>query len=237
VAARLRLVFARWGLPQRLRVDNGHPWGLHPDLPQDLALWWLGLGIEVVWNRPGHPQENGIVERAQGVTGRWSEPARCRNRLQLQQRLDWVGKIHREQYPTAQGPSRAVAYPTLARGGRPYDPAREGATWDLQRVCRYLAQGLWRRRVDKAGKIYLYNRPYQAGEGRAGEWVSVRFDGTTREWVILADGGTEIRRYPAEQISRERILSFTVSHRKHIDPASKGGKLSVGVGGGQPCVG
>jgi hypothetical protein len=219
VAARLRQVFARWGLPQRIRVDNGHPWGLHPDLPQDIALWWLGLGIEVIWNHPRHPQENGMVERAQGVLGRWSEPARCPSRAQLQTRVDWAGQIQREQYPRAGSVSRAAAYPGLQRGGRAYDPAREETAWDLGLVGHYLAQGLWRRRVDKAGKIYLYNRPYQAGERRAGQWVSVRFDAQRHEWVLWAENGEAIHRYPAEQITRERILSFTVSHRKHTGNA------------------
>ena len=29
----LRAAFARWGLPHRLRVDNGKPWGSWSDLP------------------------------------------------------------------------------------------------------------------------------------------------------------------------------------------------------------
>jgi hypothetical protein len=237
VAARLRTIFARWGLPERIRVDNGHPWGLHPDLPQDIALWWLGLGVAVIWNHPRHPQENGVVERAQSLTGQWSEPAHCGSYPELQARLNWVGTIQREQYPAADGQSRAAAYPALSGGGRPYDPEREASTWDLQAVCRYLGQGVWRRRVDKAGKIYLYNHPYQAGERRAGQWVNVRFDADQREWVLLADGGEEIHRYPAEQIRAERIRAFNVSHRKYVPMLRGGLELSVGQGAGQRCVG
>ncbi len=37
VQAMLRRVFQRWGLPDRLRVDNGHPWGAQNDLPTELA--------------------------------------------------------------------------------------------------------------------------------------------------------------------------------------------------------
>src|SRR5260370_27035705 len=194
VAARLRAIFARWGLPERIRVDNGQPWGLHPDLPQDLARWWLGLGIAVIWNHPRHPQENGVVERAQSLTGQWAEPAHCPSYAALQGRLNWAAQIQREQYPAAAGQSRVAAYPALSGGGRPYDPEREAATWDLQRVCGYLGQGLWRRRVDKAGKIYLYNRPYQALERPACQWGGVGVAAHQREQGPLAADGDEAHR-------------------------------------------
>ncbi|MBV8318944.1 MAG: DDE-type integrase/transposase/recombinase, partial [Planctomycetaceae bacterium] len=69
--AMLRRIFQRWGLPDRLRVDNGHPWGSQNDLPTDLALWLIGLGVNMIWNKPRCPQMNGVVERSQGVTQQW----------------------------------------------------------------------------------------------------------------------------------------------------------------------
>jgi hypothetical protein len=238
VAARLRPVFTVWGLPQRIRVDNGTPWAKRGDLPQELALWWMGLGAEVIWNRPRRPQQNGRVERSQGVSRRWAEPHQCASAAALQQRLARVNGIQREQYPAIRRQSRLQAYPGLAAGGRPYDPTQEEARWALEAVCRYLAQGVRRRRVDAAGKISLYNAGYQVSQRRAGEWVSVRFDATAREWVILEDGGQELKRYPAEQITRERILGFEVGHRKHQAnvQAREKAQPSAGDGEGQPCV-
>jgi transposase InsO family protein len=67
VRDQLRLAFARWGLPGRLRVDNGAPWGSKGDWPTELALWLIGLGVGVTWNTPRRPQENGVVERSQGT--------------------------------------------------------------------------------------------------------------------------------------------------------------------------
>jgi hypothetical protein len=43
-----RQVFVRWGLPDRVRVDNGYPWGTPRDLPSELALWLIGLGVEPI---------------------------------------------------------------------------------------------------------------------------------------------------------------------------------------------
>ena len=86
--AALRGIFVQWGLPAQLRVDNGAPWGSWNDLPPDLALWLIGLGVGMIWNRPRHCQANGHVERAHGVLQQWSEPARCPDVAALPQRLD-----------------------------------------------------------------------------------------------------------------------------------------------------
>jgi hypothetical protein len=227
VQERMRGVFAVWGLPLWLRVDGGYPWGPHPDMPPDRALWWVGLGIGVTWNRPCHPQENGKVERSHGVSGAWAEPQRCRNAAELQERLCWASRLQREKYPAVKGQSRWAAHPELAAGGRAYDPAEEEARWDLGRVCQFLAQWVWRRVVDKAGKISIYNRPYTVGKRRSGEGVNVRFDAQERAWVILTDRGEELRRYPAEQITKERILALEVSHRKHSQRAREEVQLPI----------
>src|SRR3954467_14496019 len=40
----IRRVFCRWGLPERVRIDNGHPWGSAGDLPPQPALGLGGAG-------------------------------------------------------------------------------------------------------------------------------------------------------------------------------------------------
>ena len=80
----LRRAFARWGLPGRLRVDNGVPWGSWGDFPTDLSLWVIGLGVAVHWNNPRSPRENGVVERSQGTSDRWCEPWTCDSPEELQ---------------------------------------------------------------------------------------------------------------------------------------------------------
>ena len=212
--AELRAIFARWGLPERIRVDNGAPWGPGGDLPPALALWLIGLGIEVIWNRLGHSQDNSKVERTHGVTARWAEPERCQGPAALQRQVDWALEIQREKYPSINGQSRAEAYPTLLQGARPFDPAQEQIMWNLGRVCAFLARGVWSRRVSKVGRISLYNRDYPVGRRYARQDVSVRFDVLSREWVILDHQGNEIKRHTAQEISQERILALEVSRKK-----------------------
>ena len=70
IQAMFRHVFVRWGLPDRVRVDNGYPWGSSRDLPPELALWLIGLGVEPIWNPPAQPTRNPKVERSNGLTSR-----------------------------------------------------------------------------------------------------------------------------------------------------------------------
>ncbi len=66
VQAELTRLFRRYGLPQRMTMDNGSPWGWgaaegHPYTP--LTVWLLRLGIRVSHSRPYHPQTQGKDER------------------------------------------------------------------------------------------------------------------------------------------------------------------------------
>lgn len=209
----LRRTFQRWGLPDRLRVDNGHPWGSRNDLPTALGLWLIGLGVNMIWNKPRCPQMNGVVERAQGVTQQWVEPQTPADPGRLQARLDWAVGIQRELYPAVAGRSRLAALPALATPRRAYQIEHEDAMWSLARVDQFLAQGVWQRRVGRSGQISLYNRDYWVGKRAVGQDVSVRFDPTDRQWVISDHRGQELRRHAAEQLTRERIIGLRVSHQ------------------------
>jgi hypothetical protein len=209
----LRRTFPRWGLPDRLRVDNGHPWGSANDLPTDLALWLIGVGVKMIWNKPRCPQMNGVVERSQGVTQQWVEPQTLADSDQLQTRLNWAVGIQREIYPAVAGRSRRAAFPALETPRRCYQIEHEDALWCLDRVDRFLASGLWRRRVGPSGQISLYARDYWVGKRQAGQDVSVRFDPEDRHWVVCDHRGQELRRHAAEQLTRERIIGLRVAHR------------------------
>lgn len=213
VQAVLRDSLSRWGRPDRIRVDNGAPWGSQGQLPPPLALWLVGLGIEVIWNHPHRPQENGVVERGQGVVAQWAEPQRCASVEQLTQHLEWAIHLQRDHYPAIAGQSRRQAYPALATSGRPYTPDGEASEWRLDRVDQFLAQGVWQRRVDKVGYISLYNWAYSVGRAWAGQVVSVRFDPRPRVWVVSTLHGTVIKRLPTRELTSERIVALNVSRK------------------------
>jgi transposase InsO family protein len=60
----LRDSFRRYGLPERMLMDNGSPWGNDADHPYtQLTVWLLQLGIGLCHGRPYHPQTQGKEER------------------------------------------------------------------------------------------------------------------------------------------------------------------------------
>jgi len=64
VQGHLTHTFERYGLPWRIAVDNGSPWGDTADSHYTpLVAWLIRLGISVSHSRPYHPQTLGKDER------------------------------------------------------------------------------------------------------------------------------------------------------------------------------
>lgn len=64
VKLELRSLFRLYGLPKRMLMDNGSPWGSDRDHPYTpLVAWLFRLGIKVSHGRPYHPQTQGKEER------------------------------------------------------------------------------------------------------------------------------------------------------------------------------
>ena len=211
----LRLVFSEWGRPQRFRVDNGAPWGSKGDWPTELALWLIGLGVDMTWNPPRRPQDNGVVERSQGTGKRWGEPDTCKDADELQQRLDKMDRIQREVYPSIKGQSRWQAFPRLSDNDRTYSKAWEKRTWDIQRVLDHLASDQTLRRVDGKGQVWIYGRSHYVGKIHAGKEIYVFLDPTDREWVFATPRGEQLRRKEAKEITQENIQKLQVTYRRH----------------------
>ena len=220
VQAVLSTWFAQWGLPAQLRVDNGAPWGGRNDLPPDLALWLLGLGITIVWNGPAIAKAMRSSSGARGLSarGRTSHlppPGRAASAL---------GLLH-------QGAAgNAIRCGTATAGWRPFRPwrrvapriipAEDGQQWDERRVWTWLGQRVWTRRVDKVGRLSLANHPLGVGKAWAGQEVTVRLivADDAPAWVIRDRQGTLLRQHPAPALSRERILALDVSRRRPTRP-------------------
>ena len=64
VQAHLIKVFRRYGLPNRMAMDNGAPWGDRGGQPfTRLTVWLIEAGIGISHSRPLHPQTLGKDER------------------------------------------------------------------------------------------------------------------------------------------------------------------------------
>jgi hypothetical protein len=208
------VALAQRGLPVRLRVDNGVPWGSWGDFPTDLALWVIGLGVGIHWNNPRSPQENGVVERSQGTSARWCESWTCETYTELQERLERWDRMYREVYPYARRKSRMEVFPGLAHSGRPYESAGEATLWEWLRVAAHLAGYVVTRRVDSTGQVSLYNRGHYVGQIHRGKQVYVMFDPNRTEWIFADESGQQLRSLPAGCLTPQRVMDLNVTHRR-----------------------
>lgn len=64
VRKHLTAAFQRYGLPERMLMDNGPPWGSSGQgLHTSFSVWLMRLGVRVSHSRPLHPQTQGKDER------------------------------------------------------------------------------------------------------------------------------------------------------------------------------
>lgn len=209
----LRKAFSRWGLPDRIQVDNGYPWGSTGGFPPEMSLWVMGLGIDMVWSRPSCPQENGVVERSQGTGKRWAEPETCNSPAELQQRLDRLDRLQRERYPY-HGSTRREVFPELKHSGHEYTCRGERKMWRLAPVLEALSERVAIHRVDRHGGISIYHYSRYVGKQHAGQQVYITLDPSGPRWVCASREGVQWCTHDARELTKARILALNVGCRK-----------------------
>jgi transposase InsO family protein len=167
VQATLTAIFRRYGLPQRMLMDNGSPWGSSDAAQRHswLSLWLLELGVAVSHGRPYHPQTQGKDERFHRtlmaeVIGRrvFTDLAECQRRFD-----EW-----RVVYNT-QRPHQALALATPAAryrpSPRPFPEAIAPFDYGPEAIVR---------RVDQDGWLSFRNRPIKLGRAFSHRRVALR---------------------------------------------------------------
>ena len=93
-------LFKEYGLPERIRSDNGTPFastacgGL-----SRLSIWWIKLGIRPERIKPGKPQQNGQHERMHRTLKKAATRPPSPSMKSQQQRFDAFCKEYNEQRP------------------------------------------------------------------------------------------------------------------------------------------
>jgi hypothetical protein len=200
----------QWGLPAELRLDNGSPWGGAFDLPTVFALWLIGLGLRLHFNPACQPQQNGVIERNNGLGQRWAEVRQCHSAAEVQAKLEEVDEVQRAYMPSVAGRSRLAAYPGLRHSGRSYSREWEEASWSLAAVESVLEGIVAKRRVGGTGQITLYYRRVYVGREQAGREVRVQYDKGSHMWVVIGADGRGLRAVPAVEVDREKIMTLTM---------------------------
>ena len=167
VQAELTAIFRCYGLPERMLMDNGSPWGsAHAEHRYTrLEVWLLELGIPVGHGRAYHPQTQGKDERfhrtlAAEAIGRrhFADLAACQRQFD-----EW-----REVYNT-QRPHEALA---LATPITRYRPSPHRFPEQLQPFD--YGPGAIVRRVDQDGWLSFRGRPLKLGRAFVRRTVALR---------------------------------------------------------------
>lgn len=219
---RLIAVFKHWGLPRKIKVDNGKPFGdpQRASVPE-LVLWLVGLGVEVGWIAPRSPRHNATVERMQRTTAQWAEPQCCNRQDQLQQKLNHLVALQTKRYPLQRkaGRTRHQLYPSLWLNPRRYTKS----SFQIKRVYAYLQKTDFVRRVSKNGCISFYAQSIYVGTAYQNQDLSLSFEPKKMCWNLRDQAGVCFATVSAENFSKCAIEQLNVCRKRSL----KASKLPV----------
>lgn len=93
-------LFKKYGLPERIRSDNGVPFSSKAAGGiSRLSAWWIKLGIHPERIKPGKPQQNGKHERMHRTLKRYATHLPEHSFRLQQQRFDKFGQAFNEERP------------------------------------------------------------------------------------------------------------------------------------------
>jgi len=166
VHAALVDTFRRYGLPERIAVDNGAPWGDSAEQHYTLlGVWLMQLGIPVSHSRPYHPQTLGKDERFHGTLNRELISRHSFADLyQAQAAFDpW-----RECYNCKRPHESLGMRPPLSR----YTPSPRPFPERLPAV--HYASGDIVRKVQAQGEVSYRGRTFQVSKAFRGQTIAIR---------------------------------------------------------------
>ena len=174
--AGLARIFARHGLPQVIRTDNGTPFGSSGALGLTrLSVWWLRLGIRVEFIEPGRPDQNGAHEQVHRVyQAETASPPAPTVRAQQRRTQRWL-KVYNQERPH-EGLGMDVP-------SEWYRPNRRRLPSKLP-AWRYPLRWL-SRLVKGKGMISVHGRGRYIGEAFEGERVGLKAHGADNWQVYL----------------------------------------------------
>lgn len=160
------MAFREYGLPKRLRSDNGPPFGSKAaGRLTRLSVKLIKAGVIPEWIRPGHPEENGRHERFH-LTLKQSVASPPKDTLAAQ-----IQALHQfQQEYNFERPHEALDFRTPSSCY--YDSQR---SWDgILRPPEYNRSEMDVRKVGQSGCIWLRGNEHFIGNALCGEYVGLR---------------------------------------------------------------
>jgi hypothetical protein len=166
VQQRLSSIFRIQGLPERITMDNGSPWGSNSDHRfTPLTAWLIRLGVHVSHSRPYHPQTQGKDERFHRTLG--DELLRRRSFANLSDAQNAFD--HWRHIYNFQRPHDALNLDVPASRYRPSHRPFPEALPDIQ-----YPEGELVRKVQLGGEIWFKSRTYKIGTAFTHHPVALR---------------------------------------------------------------
>jgi transposase InsO family protein len=166
VKRQLTTAFERYGLPRRMLMDNGSPWG---DCAQTrytpLTVWLLRLDVGVSHGRPYHPQTQGKEERFHRTLS-----------VELLREQAFDDHAHAQRGFDAWRPTYNFQRPHEALGmltpAQRYQPSRRSMPATLPSI--EYPRGDTVRKVQEGGRISYRGRTWRLPKAFRGEPVALR---------------------------------------------------------------
>jgi transposase InsO family protein len=167
----LRAVFRRYGLPARMTMDNGSPWGSSnkPGAHTHFTIWLLRLGVAVSHSRPYHPQTQGKDERFhRTLQAELLRYATLRTLAQCQLEFDRWRDLYNCQRPH-EALGMQVPASRYSPSRRPFPEVLPPVDYDTSDIVR---------KVRGWGHIRYHDRDYFIGQAFKGLHVALRYTAT-----------------------------------------------------------
>jgi transposase InsO family protein len=176
VQQELTTMFRRYGLPRRMLMDNGPPWGDDPEHPYTpLTVWLLRLGIGISHGRPYHPQTQGKEERFHRTfKAEVIARGRFRNLADCQPQFDPWREIYNHERP-----HEALAMGVPSSRYRVSERAFPEALPSLE-----YAPDCQVRKVQQGGKLGFRGRTFRVGKAFLGYPLGLRATTTDGCWEV-----------------------------------------------------
>jgi transposase InsO family protein len=161
-------VFRRYGLPWRMALDNGAPWGgYHHGRSRytEFSVWLIRLGIRLSFSRPHHPQTQGKAERFHRTLAiellrdqLWRNQPECQRAFE-----QWRAQYNLIRPHEALGLTVPAA--RYRASVRPFPETLLPIEYDDHEIIR---------KVGQRGQVKYQQRKFFLGTAFAGLWVAVR---------------------------------------------------------------
>ncbi len=159
-------VFREYGLPDRMTMDNGSPWGFSGSQKYTrLTVWMIKQGIKVSHSRPYHPQTQGKLERFHRTL---NEELLKRYYFDdyehAQEGFNWFREMYNYERPhqAIEAYSPGCAY---QRSEREYRKKLSPFVYD---------EGMEVRKVNRSGCMSYKGNRYYVGEAFMGEEIGLK---------------------------------------------------------------